>query len=129
MRTQQPNTGYSNLISHLDNQHTDWKESIKSGSSLFASKNLVTEKAKTVYGWIDWKITDNREYEFCEKEITRKYSNLGLISVPTLQTYISKLPEKVEKNFEQLPNKFGLLVDGWTHRTVHYFAIFAVYEN
>ena len=43
VRTQWPNTGYSNLTGHLDNQHTGWKQSIKCDASLFASKSDVPE--------------------------------------------------------------------------------------
>ena len=68
VRTQRPNTGYLNLPSHLDNQRPGWKQSIKCDASLFASKSEVAEKANTVFGCIDRKINDNREYKFCEKQ-------------------------------------------------------------
>jgi len=43
-----------------------------------------TDKAKNIYGWIDWTLTDNLCFDFCERPTTQKYSKLKAISTHTL---------------------------------------------
>ena len=73
---------------------------------------------------------ENREYEFVEKEFTRKYSSLESITVSTLQKYIAKLTQLVETEIKlSLPTKFGIVFDGWTNNYTHYVGLFAIYQT
>jgi hypothetical protein len=48
----------------------------------------------------------------------------------TLASYVTKLHQSVRASVtEILPEKFGLVLDGWTCGSRHYVAIFAVYDD
>ena len=58
-------SGYSNLISHLNTAHPNWQKEMEADNCPFTTN--VSRKAANVFSWIEWKICENREYEFCEK--------------------------------------------------------------
>ena len=122
VRQQKPKSGYSNLLSHLNTQHPDWKTQVTQQMSSSSCTNFfASKKAVNIHSWIQWKIMENREYEFVEKEFTRKYSSLESITVSTLQKYIAKLTQLVETEIKlSLPTKFGIVFDGWTNNYTHY---------
>ena len=130
-RKQKPNTGFSNLINHLNTDHANWKQNMKLRNQTFLISAEVSAKAYNIFAWIDWIITDNRVLRFVEGELTRKYSNLTPIDTDTLVKYMDKLVTSVEANIkENLPEKFGLIFDGWSDQTsTHYFGIYAVYSE
>ncbi|ETI31630.1 hypothetical protein F443_21419 [Phytophthora nicotianae P1569] len=66
--------------------------------------NLVSHKASHPYGWLRWIITSNLPFSFCESQETR-FTNLT-----------------------EIPGKFGLMLDGWSHETEHFLALFACYD-
>ena len=95
-------------------------ETIKTFWTNFAEKTttlfplLTQPKAKTIYCRLDW-LSTRLPFNFCEKEATRKYSNLKDISSKTLTSYMTKTVKLVEKEFEKtLPDKFALMIDGWS---------------
>ena len=87
--------------------------------------------ADTVFGWIEWICTDLLPFTFVEKEMSRKYSNLDNISYKTLMKYMHKLTKHVEAEIKKtLPDKFALVMDGWTATNSSYFvAIFAAFPS
>ena len=51
------------------------------------------------------------------------------ICVETLRKAMNGTTKAVEKKIsEAMPDKFGLILDGWTHGSEHFLAVFAVYE-
>lgn len=85
-------------------------------------KAITNEKAMNVFGWLEWIIEENRELTFCEKVLTRKYTNLKTITVKTLKKYMESLVIAVENKIKQiLPNKFGMMFDGWSEGKLKYF--------
>jgi hypothetical protein len=52
------------------------------------------------------------------------------ISVDTLMKYIRLTTQKVEKIVaDGLPNRFGVIIDGWKEGTTHYIAVYASYAD
>ena len=67
-----------------------------------------------------------------DKPVVRKYIKVEPIERHRLVSYMQKLTKSVEKKIsEELPSKFGVLIDGWSDMgtSTQYFAVFAVYEN
>ena len=102
-RTQAPNKGYSNLSSHVEDAHPDWKEEMR--SNLFVPG--VSQKAKNVFKWIEWTVMDNLSFSFCESALTKSNVNPDSISTDTLVMYIDKLVGILEEKIStQLPENF-----------------------
>ena len=86
------------------------------------------KKGNNLFNWLSWIIEDNLAFSFCERPNTKKFSNLKPISMDTLKKYIKLTTEKVEKKVaDNLPNQFGIIIDGWKEGTTYYIAVFASY--
>jgi hypothetical protein len=59
-RKQLPNTGTSNLINHIKTEHKNFEEEVKLASHQkdIGSFFSPSEKAKNIYGWLDWIISE-----------------------------------------------------------------------
>ena len=45
-----------------------------------------------------------------------------------MSKYLRLVDEKVdERLIEELPDKFGIITDGWSEGTTHYYGVFAAY--
>ena len=78
----------------------------------------VSEKA--VYGWLEWIIVGGNEFSMVENELDKKYSKLSAITRPTFMKYMNLLTKEVEaKVREDLPQKFGIMIDGWTDCSIY----------
>ncbi|KAG6963735.1 hypothetical protein JG688_00008029, partial [Phytophthora aleatoria] len=63
---------------------------------------------------------------FCESKLARRYSNLKLVSVETLRRVMDAVTRAVERSIAaELPERFGLVFDGWSHDSEHFIAVFA----
>ncbi|ETO83802.1 hypothetical protein F444_02246 [Phytophthora nicotianae P1976] len=63
-------------------------------------------------------------------ESTRRYTKLPPVCRNTLRANMEGVTKAVEiKIGNEMPDKFGLLLDGWTHGTEHYLGVFACYET
>ncbi|EGZ18221.1 hypothetical protein PHYSODRAFT_286047 [Phytophthora sojae] len=57
------------------------------------------------------------------------YSSLDPISEETLRAGMDGVVVAVERSIaSELPARFGIMLDGWTHASEHYIAVFACYE-
>ena len=77
---------------------------------------------------------EDHPFSFCENPYTRKYSSINgnerPISRNSVANYVDHLTAKVKDRIkEELPNKFGVYFDGWTHNGEHYTAMFAAWTN
>ncbi|KAG6970744.1 hypothetical protein JG687_00002463 [Phytophthora cactorum] len=89
----------------------------------------VTQKATNRFGWMRCIVMCNLPFSFCESETKYKFTNLSPISVDTLYGDIEKVVKATQKSIgEEIPNEFGLILDGWTHGSEHYLAVFACFE-
>jgi hypothetical protein len=125
--SQDTKKGYTNLVTHIQKEHTGWQDIMKVNED----KNpFYHKKGNNIYNWISWIIEDNLTFSFCERPNTKKFAKLDPISVDTLMKYIKIITERVEKKItESLPNKFGIIIDGWKEGTTHYIAVFASYSS
>ncbi len=90
---------------------------------------LVTEKSRKtriIYGWVEQVCIGLKPFNFVEDSIIRKYSILDNISTVTLKKYMDLLVLSVEEKISLiLPEKFSLIIDGWTKGSTYFFGIFA----
>lgn len=139
-KKQGKNGGYTNLISHLNSSHPDWKKELAHAmryenemsknplSSYFPKK--VSPKSANLYGWLEWGIMGGQPFNFVEDIYVRRNVKREHISRNTLVKYMEKLGTIVEQKLAQiLPDQFGLIIDGWTCNGEHYIAIFATWTD
>jgi hypothetical protein len=137
--TQRRGSGYANLISHVKGSHAEgWKEKVRSFVNLKNINDLMDKfvkqpsaKAKNIFGWLEWTIEDNLPLSFCNKINSKKYAKLKPISSRTLKKYMALVKDYVFKKIirERIPKTFGLIIDGWTIGSEHYYAIFITWTD
>ena len=122
--------GYGNLVIHMEKAHPDWKSQIPSGSATlnFPVTSGVSKKAKNIYGWLDWIISEGHPFSMVEKEKTKKYSNLDPISRPTFMKFMDLVTKEVEKKVSE---KLGIIIDGWSDMSTssYYLGVFACFRH
>ncbi|ETK87530.1 hypothetical protein L915_08053 [Phytophthora nicotianae] len=127
-----PKTGYSNLVSHVRTAHPDFESSMRDATVASTGTLLpwVSQKASNRYAWLRWVIMGNLPFSFCESNETRRYTNLNPIFEETLTAIMEAVTKAVEKAIgDEMSENFGLVLDGWTHGTEHYLAVYACYET
>ena len=129
-RQRKDKKGWTNLRDHIIRDHPDWREEVKQFSnSPFRQGPIVTTKAKNIYAWLNCVIMLNHEFSFVDDELTRNYTNLDPICCSTFMKYFHSLIPKVENSIAtELPAKFAIVHDGWSHNGTHYIGIFAAYS-
>jgi len=128
-RVQNPKTGYGNLLNHIKSDHKDWEEIMKAKDKKNPSA-FVNKKGANIFKWLEWIVVANLPFQFVEHPLTRKNSNLDSITDETIKKYLLLVTENVEKRIaDNLPDKFGIIIDGWKDGTTHYIAIFASYSD
>ena len=63
------------------------------------------EKAKNIFGWMDWIVQENLPLAVCENTNYRKRSNLGIMTAKTLKKYMAMVKRCV---FRKIFNKYLL---------------------
>ncbi|OWZ09520.1 hypothetical protein PHMEG_00017770 [Phytophthora megakarya] len=125
-RKHTPKTGYTNLESHVKSDHPRFEMEM-GDDSVDATGSLlpwVRQKASNRYAWLEWVVNGNLPDSFVEME----YTKLPPVCRNTLRANMEAVTKAVEKRIgEEMPNKFGLLLDGWSHGTDHYLGVFACY--
>lgn len=130
-RTQKPGSGYSNLYSHVQSHHPNYRTETKPNDSGQTTLNfMLPSKFKNIYSWLEWVIGEGLTFNIVEKELTRKFSNLDPICIKTLMQYMNKVTIQVENTLKNLlPSKFCLLFDGWTldGQSTQFIGIYATF--
>jgi hypothetical protein len=128
--------GYQNLVFHVTGKHKDdYKQKVQAfvGNVEGAMDNFIRKisgRAKDIYGWMDWIIMENLSLRSCEKARFRKRSNLGKITIKTLKKFMKLTKEIIFRTIKQrAPSTFGLIIDGWSFGSDHYYAIFITWSN
>ncbi|KAG6606563.1 uncharacterized protein IUM83_14307 [Phytophthora cinnamomi] len=109
VRKQTRRNGYNNLMQHVRREHPDYDAVMLAASTAETGSmlNYVRQSALNVYG----------------------YTKLDPICVETLVGAMDSLTRVVERSIAaELPDRFGLLLDGWTHASEHFIAVFAFHE-
>ncbi|OWY99486.1 hypothetical protein PHMEG_00029503 [Phytophthora megakarya] len=101
--------GYTNLLNHLkhnhDNHEHEAQEAARRQNPLHL--HLVSSRTRDLYRWIEWVVCDRLPLRYI--------------------TLLSELHEVRVAN--ELPDSFGLVLDGWTSSSLDYLAIFAVSDG
>ena len=109
--------GWGNLLTHITSNHPDYLDTMKS-LNMDKSRTLdafINKGASTIYYWLELIVMCNLPFSFVENQYIRKGMKYSDISVDTLMKYIRKLTAAVEEEkSNHLPEKFGLIVDGWS---------------
>ncbi|RLN96724.1 hypothetical protein BBJ28_00019689 [Nothophytophthora sp. Chile5] len=110
---------------HLD-YLADMRESDAGAGTLV---RWIRQRAKNMHGWMDWVITNNLPLSFCENPVTRRYTSMTPVCVETLRSAMDSVTHAVEAKIRvEMPDQFGIVIDGWSHASEHYLAVFACYE-
>ncbi|KAG6972703.1 hypothetical protein JG688_00003876 [Phytophthora aleatoria] len=117
VRKQSRRNGYSSLMQHVRREYPDYEVvmltayTAETGSLL----NYVRRSALNVFGWLDWII----------KTASRSTSARILLQEAGLES----LTRIVERYIAaEMPEQVGLILDGWSHASEHFVAVFACYE-
>lgn len=126
-------------MAHVNSQHPKWiqvseaKEAKQPtlGSSLISlPRPAVAESVKNLYGWIEWVCVGVKPFAFVDDPLTKLYTNLKPITSKTLKKHMSQLVRRVETSIAaELPERFALMIDGWTKSATHFIALFACYPT
>lgn len=127
---QKSGSGWTNLHQHLKAAHSEELEKYKKSGAPFTQTCFMDPKAKNIYNWIDWVVEKNLPFNWVEDKLTRQYSNLKEICTKTLKKYMEAVQGEVEDLIKkELPNKFGIIFDGWSFRSEGYYGVFASYPK
>ena len=122
---QKTNKGYSNLFNHIKGAHPDYADARDTSQPC-----NVNKKGRNAFSWIKWVCLGMKPFEFVENPLTREFTKLDPITVPTLKKYLEAVTRKTEAQISsKLPNQFSLIVDGWTKRSDHFVGVFAAWES
>jgi len=132
------NSGHGNLERHIQVNHKEWRQTLedyKRGSCIGGGmdrfvqvRKIVSDKAKGIFGWIEWIVMADLPITIVDNPYYRKRSNLPQTSYKTITKYMEKLLEIVQRNIKRyLPPTFGIIFDGWTCDSEHYIGVFATW--
>ncbi|KAE9086916.1 hypothetical protein PF010_g19920 [Phytophthora fragariae] len=132
-RKQAPGTGFSNLLSHLNSKHagyaTEYAELHASATPLIATFGFVDETKRNIYQWMDWLTQRNLPFTEVRNKATRAVVTMQSMTVKTLKRYMRHVALAFGHIIaKEMGQSFGLLFDGWTCHSLHFLAIFVVYE-
>jgi len=124
--------GYSNLYSHIQTAHPNHQQEV---SQFRAANNLLItsmldSKAINSFGWISCIVENNFPLSFVESESVRKQSKLRPISCETLKKQMFQVQSLLQQKIKDgIPDKFGLVFDGWSSNGIHFVSLFCVFSN
>ncbi len=120
---QTPGKGNTNLLCHVKSKHPEVTEMMEKSNedSLTSSKisdlcpSKVSNHALTTYHWLEFIVMSDLPLEIVEDSYYRRFSKFESISRNTIKKYFKALNESVGHLVkERLPERFGLIFDGWT---------------
>lgn len=135
--------GYSNLMSHLQKQHTDYAQiyNVNHPTVIVSSQGSIdnffggSSTAKKIWHWIRKVVLIPEPFSYVENPIAREGCVYEGITSETLKKYMIILKnyimfKKIKPELQMPNNKirnFGIVYDGWSYESEHYLAIFATY--
>lgn len=137
-RKRKKTAGWTNLMSHLKEKHPDWEQVYADFKKDNPGKRkpapgqifFVNPKVIQLHSWLTWIINRNLPLSAVETKEFRDYSSLDPIGVDTLTKYLRLVDLEIENALKnELPQRFGLLIDGWSEGTTHYYGLFAAYTE
>lgn len=129
---QKSGSGYTNLTGHIKNVHKDFVTVMQAAlpsetGSLFC---FLENQAMNMYKWINWIVMCDLPYAFVDNKLTRDNCLLDPVCSRSVSACVLALVEGVEQTIARLlPSRFGIIIDGWTHNSEHYVAVFASFSK
>lgn len=124
---QKKGTGWSNLFNHIKTDHSDYSDIMKNQA---ASAFTIPKKVHDLYGWIKFIVKTNQPFSIIDDDEARIAISYDNVCSNTLKKYMDLLCRKVEDSLRKdLPERFGIIFDGWSEGSDHYIALFACYES
>ncbi len=131
--------GYTNFVSHVQAQHPealhllqcDDDGRVSTRSSTVLGDNLApslfhSSKAVKTHASIDLVVSGLLPFSVLNNALFKEYLVYASFNTLTCLKYIRKLTKFVEEKISQIfPERFALIVDGWTASSTHYFGVFA----
>lgn len=129
--------GYANLISHVTTMHKeDYIDKVRRhvGGAVAGAMDVFvrksSDKAKNIFGWMEWIVMENLALQSCENKTFRKFSNLSIMSARTLKKYMAMMMRRTFRLIKnKAPTTFGLIIDGWSVGSNHFFGIFITWSD
>ena len=124
--------GYSNLMRHLKaclpTFVQEFQAHLLTNPGRLEVYGFSDSKAANIFAWLESVILTNQPFSYVEDPIIRRQSKYEGICVDTLMKYHDLVVKRVEEKVKlELPEKFGILFDGWSERSTHYLAVYAVF--
>ena len=124
--------GYSNLKTHLltciPNSQTiyDDRDIVVADLRNFVN---VDKKTNNIFKWCELVVSENLCFSYVEKKLVHENSCREPISRCTLMKYLDSLGFEVQLVLANLlPEKFGLIFDGWDDgSSTNYFGVFVIW--
>ncbi|DBA03755.1 TPA: hypothetical protein N0F65_004172, partial [Lagenidium giganteum] len=128
MHKQQEQTGYINLMSHMRSKHDGYRLAFVSRASTNAA--LQTFGFVNCYTWMQWVIQRNHPISEVDNQLTREMSQLDTVCSKMLKADMQHVAKQVGLQIQQdMKLAIGLMIDGWTHSSRHYVAVYTVYMH
>ena len=124
--------GYSNLKTHLLTCIPNYQAIYDDRDDVVADmRNFVNVDKKTnnIFKWCELVVSENLCFSYVEKKLVRENSCREPISRCTLMKYLDSLGFEVQLVLANLlPEKFGLIFDGWDDgSSTNYFVVFVIW--
>jgi len=132
---QDPGSGWTNLKNHLrscvgPNYEDVYHEHLKHAAGNIEGYFFGSPRDTDVFQILEWVVMRNQPLSEVDNKLTRALFKCKPVCSKSLRTYILAMIPIVESTIHsELPDKFGLLFDGWSDSSTHYVALFAVYKK
>ncbi|KAG2823789.1 hypothetical protein PC116_g26451 [Phytophthora cactorum] len=110
-------------MNHLLARHPDYEQVVQSMTADTLVVYACSDKAKTVFGWLEWLVDGEMLLNFSENALARKYTRLKPLSKATLKKYLQALAVLVEGEITKRTRSiYALIFD-------HFVAVFVCYDK
>ena len=132
-RRKKTGTGWTNLVTHVLNQHPDEYSSLQNAESKRDTAKreslpfkFYKRKTINIHGWLKLISSCNQPFNVCEIKQYIDHMKYEKIDVDTLKKYGHELVKTIEQKIKfMLPDKFAIVFDTWTQGTTKYTAVFS----
>ncbi|KAG6617007.1 GTP-dependent nucleic acid-binding protein engD [Phytophthora cinnamomi] len=124
-------TGFTNLLQHVRREYPAFEAEMLAAipGETGSVTSYIRQSSQNLCDWLDWVVNGNLPLSFYESKLARRYTNLKPICVETLCSEMDGVTRAVERTIvAEMWDNFGLLIDGWSHESENYVAVFAYHE-
>ena len=125
--------GLTNILSHIKAAHKDHVLTVRAAkgpSSQTLVNTFYTDKSRAIFQWLRFMVRNYLPLSYLDDKENQRIHSLQPISAKTFKKYALEVVQKVERRIAAvLPDKFGIVIDGWSQGSTHYVAIFAAFEE